>query len=197
MDHKTNIIGLAGTNGSGKDTVGKILADKYGYMFVSVTDLLREEVKRRHQPVEREVLRQLSADWRRKDGLGVLVDRALQEYEKTKSNYKGLVMASLRNPGEVERLHELDGLAVWIDADPRIRYKRIQKSIDSRGRAEEDNKTFEQFLNEESIEMNTPIGGDEANLNMSGVKALSDVFINNEGDDIDEFEKLIKQTLNI
>jgi len=40
MKDGLKIIGLAGTNGSGKDTVGHILADKHGYLFVSVVELL-------------------------------------------------------------------------------------------------------------------------------------------------------------
>jgi broad-specificity NMP kinase len=36
------IIGLSGTNGAGKDAAGHTLALKHNYLFVSVTDLLRE-----------------------------------------------------------------------------------------------------------------------------------------------------------
>jgi len=76
------IIGLSGTNGSGKDTVGGILAEKHGFMFISVTDLLRDEAKRRGDPVERKVLRTISAQWRRESGLGVLVDKATEEFRR-------------------------------------------------------------------------------------------------------------------
>src|SRR5882724_2080634 len=110
------IIGLAGTNGSGKDTVGHILAETHGYLFLSVTELLRAEAKRRGQPVEREVLRTISAEWRRESGLGVLVDKVVAEYEKVKDQYRGVAMASLRNPGEADRIHELGGTMVWVDA---------------------------------------------------------------------------------
>ena len=41
------IIGIAGTNGSGKDSLGEILAKNYGYMFVSGADFLRDEAKKR------------------------------------------------------------------------------------------------------------------------------------------------------
>src|SRR5688572_27004691 len=107
MDKK--IIGLSGTNGSGKDTVGKILADQHGYLFVSVTDILRAEAKRRGMPIERETLRSISAEWRRSSGLAVLIDKAIAEYENERANYSGIVMASLRNPGEVQKVHELGG----------------------------------------------------------------------------------------
>jgi cytidylate kinase len=197
MDKKLQIIGLAGTNGSGKDTVGHILADKYGYLFISVTELLRAEANRRGIPVNRENLRTISAEWRREAGLGVLVDKAVAEYEPVKDKYKGLVMASLRNPGEADRIHELNGTMVWIDADPRVRYKRIQANVAKRGRAEEDAKTFEQFEADEAIEMNKPADGDDANLNMSAVKTHCDAFLNNDNDNLEVFRALIEQTLDL
>ncbi|HEY5442548.1 MAG TPA: AAA family ATPase [Candidatus Saccharimonadales bacterium] len=190
-----HIIGLAGTNGSGKDTVGHILAKQYGYLFVSVTDLLRAEAVRRNLPVERENLRMISAEWRREAGLGVLVDKAVAEYETVRENYKGLVMASLRNPGEADRVHELGGTVVWIDANPRVRYERVQTNAAARGRAGEDHKTFEQFEAEEAAEMDKPAGGDAATLDMAAVKDRCDVFIENNADDLDALTTRISQKI--
>lgn len=195
MDKNVPIIGLAGTNGSGKDTVGHILADKHGFLFISVTDLLRHEAVRRGQPVEREVLRTISAEWRRELGLGVLVDKAVAELHKDAGKYKGVVMASMRNPGEADRIHEFGGVMVWIDADPRVRYDRIQANAASRNRAEEDNKSYEQFLAEEEAEMHVPEGGDSAMLDGAAVKARCDVYLTNDGDDITVLENAIQEQL--
>lgn len=185
------LLGLAGTNGSGKDTVGDFLADNYNFMFVSVTDMLRLEAKKRGLPVERETLRTISAEWRREHGLGVLVDKAIEYFENHggDKNYHGLVMASMRNPGEADRIHELGGTMVWIDADPRIRYDRIS----SRQRTKEDDKTFEQFLSEEKAEMSH--SGDEATLNTAGVRDKSDIIIINEGDTVDELKLVVTKKL--
>jgi cytidylate kinase len=188
-------IGLSGTNGSGKDTVGHILAEKHGFLFISVTDLLRAEAGRRGLPVEREVLRTISAEWRRELGLGVLVDKAVAEYEVVKSRYHGVAIASLRNPGEADRVHDFGGTVVWIDADPRTRYERIQANAVIRGRAEEDNKTYEQFLAEEEAEMHS--SGDAATLDMAGVKAKADVFMENSSDSLATFQTAVEQTLNL
>jgi len=197
MHTKLKIIGLAGTNGSGKDTVGHILAEHHNYLFISVTDLLRAEAKRRNLPVKRDVLRTISAEWRRQYGLGVLVDKALAEYEIVKDKYAGVVMASLRNPGEADRIHQLGGSVVWIDADPHVRYDRVQANAASRGRAEEDNKTFEQFLAEEAIEMQTQQGADEATLNGSGVKDQTDVFLTNDTTSLEEFKTIVEQSFQL
>ncbi len=191
------IIGLAGTNGSGKDTVGEILAKQYGYFFISVTDLLRVELKRRGLPVERQYMRALSAEWRREAGLGVLIDKAVEAYEPVKAQYKGLVMASLRNPGEADRLHELGGTLVWTDADPQVRYGRVSANAHSRGRAGEDDKTYEEFLAEEQAEMYRPPSADAATLSGADVKARADLLIENSGNDLTVLAGQIKMALGL
>lgn len=172
-----SIIGIAGTNGSGKDTVGLRLEEQHGYLFVSVTDVLRAELKRQGFPIDREHMRELSASWRRQFGYGVLIDRAMDVYHsKPKAQYKGVVIASLRNPHEVDRVHELGGEVWWLDADPLMRFTRIRNNAASRARPEEDEKTFEEFLAEEKVEMYSH-GGDEATLNMAAVKEKADIFV--------------------
>ncbi|HVX48035.1 MAG TPA: AAA family ATPase [Candidatus Saccharimonadales bacterium] len=194
---KLKIIGIGGTNGSGKDTVGHLLADKYGYFFVSVTDLLRAELTRRGLPPAREHMRELSAEWRREYGLGVLVDKAIKLYEEQGKEYKGVVMASLRNSGEVDRVHELGGLVIWVDADPKVRYERVQKNSALRGeaRAVDDRKSYEEFLADEEVEMHHT--GDKATLDMAGVKAGADKTVNNSGSDLTEFETKVKEALGL
>jgi dephospho-CoA kinase len=178
------IIGIAGTNGAGKDTVGLMLQQNHGYLFVSVTDVLRAELKRQGFPVDREHLRELSASWRREFGFGVLIDRAMDVlHDQPKGKYKGIAIASLRNPFEVDRVHELGGEVWWLDADPLLRFTRIKANAASRARAEEDEKTFEQFLAEEQAEMHST--GDEATLNMAAVKDKADIKMQNAGSGLD------------
>lgn len=183
MNKKLRIIGLAGTNGSGKDSVGQLLAEYHNYLFVSVTDLLRNELKARKLPIIRENLRMISAQWRGERGPGVLVDMAMASYEAVKDQYAGIVIASLRHPGEANRLHELGGLVVWIDADPQVRYQRVQANAKARGRAGEDDKTYDQFQAEEASEMNGQVDSDDKALNMSAVKRRSDRQIDNSRQD--------------
>jgi dephospho-CoA kinase len=194
---RLQVIGLAGTNGSGKDTVGHLLVKAHGYMFVTVTDLLRAEAVRRTLKTERQVLRTISSQWRRELGLGVLVDKAIAEYEKKSDEYSGVVVASLRNPGEADRIHEFGGTMLWIDGDPHIRYKRIQANAVQRNRAEEDNKSFTEFQAEESIEMNPPAGSDSASLNMSEVKNRCDAVIINNSQDLVLLQRAIDSVLDL
>lgn len=192
---RIKVIGISGTNGSGKDTVGHVLALKHNYLFVSITDLLREEAKRRGLSVERENLRAISSEWRRKYGYAVLIDRAYHKFRELEDEYVGVAISSLRNPHEADRVHELGGVVVWVDANAKTRYERIQRNLAERGRSGEDTKTFEQFQIEEEMEMHTPPGGDEASLNMASVKTRSDMVINNEGSDLHEFETFIDTQL--
>ncbi len=181
------LIGIAGTNGAGKDSVGQILAEN-GWLFISVTEMLREECRTRDLPVERENLRMISAEWRREGGLGVLIDKALEVYNQQGGDerFAGLAVASLRNPGENDRVHELGGKVIWVDADPKVRYDRIRSA--NRGRVSEDDKTFEQFLAEEAAEMKSL--GDPATLNMQAVKTTSDTIIYDESTP-EDFRKLL------
>ena len=186
------IIGISGTFGSGKDTLGHLLEDRYNYKFISVTDSLREEAVNRNLQPNRLNLQTISAEWRRESGLGVLIDKALEQYEPYKSDHVGVAIASLRNPGEVDEVHRLGGSVVWVDADPEIRYARVQFS--NRNRAAEDDKTFEEFVAEEQYEMSH--AGDEATLNMGGVKDKADVAIFNNSTELDHFLRTIEGSLS-
>lgn len=190
------IIGIGGTSGAGKDTLGHMLATKHGFLFISVTDVLREELRRRGQPVDREHLRALSAEWRREFGLGVLVDRAVNLFEnanQASQMYSGVAIASLRNPFEVDRIHELGGVVWWLDADPKLRYERIQRGAAERGRATEDLVSYEEFLAQEAAEMHGT--GDTASLDMSAVRDKADLSLHNAGSDMESFAAEVEQVL--
>jgi len=183
------LIGIGGTNGSGKDSVAQMLAERHGYLVISVSDFLRDELKKQGLPVERENLRALSAAWRAESGLGVLVHKAAEAYKAQQDKYKGLVIPSIRNPGEVDEIHSLGGIVLWTDGDPQVRYQRIT----SRARGAEDQKTYEQFIGEEQAEMNH--GGSETALHTLGVKAKADVFVENNGNDIEAFNDQVEVAL--
>ncbi len=183
--NKPTIIGLSGTNGSGKDSLG-IGLEKYGYFFVSVTDFLREELKNQNMVITRENMRKLSTQWRKQHGGGYLIERAVEFWRQTKPGTGGVVIASLRDPQEVQTLHKLGGLMVWIDADPQVRYQRIQDNLAVRGRADEDTVSFEQFLQAEKAEMR-PSQDASSSLDMTSVKKNSDIFLANDYPDVGSF----------
>jgi cytidylate kinase len=189
------LIGLSGTNGSGKDTVGHALAAQHNFWFFSFTELFRQECRRRGIPVTRENTRLVSTQWRRESGPGTLIDRSMTKFKRQDGEHNGAVFSSLRNPYEADRIHELGGKVIWIDADPLTRYERIQANTAARGRADEDNRTFEEFLTEEAAEMHPLPGADINSLNMSAVKDRADIFLENNGNDVQKFSEYVTHEL--
>jgi cytidylate kinase len=189
------IIGIAGTNGSGKDSLGLALQEHFGYFFISVTDLLRDEARRRGQEVSRVTLRTISAEWRREQGGGVLVDKAIEAWHTIRPDANGVVMASLRNPMEADRVHELNGIVIWLDADAHTRYKRVQANVINRDRKTEDEVTFEEFMKAEEAEMHR--SGDEATLDMAAVKEKADCELLNDYPDVNSFVNFVAKELNL
>lgn len=173
-----------------------MLAERHDYLNASATEMFLTELQARNWPVDREHKAKLSSQWRREHGMGVIVDKAVDMFNKEPGKYKGIVVGSLRHPGEADRVHELGGKMIWVDADPRLRYDRIQKNLAERaGTHAEQGKTFEKFLAEEKREM-TPIG-DEATLNMSAVKERADITIMNNGNDIEAFKDATEKALGL
>ena len=185
------VFGLAGTNGAGKDTIAEVL-EEYRYLNVSATQMLGDELTARGLTHKRVNKAALSAEWRREYGMSAVVDKAAEQYENStkKDLLQGFVVGSIRHPGETDKIHAIEGLQIWVDADPKIRFERVTSN--DRGRVE-DKKTYEEFLAEEQREMKP--SGDSATLNMGAVKELSDVFIINNGDDIEAFKRQVKQQL--
>jgi len=188
------IVGISGTNGAGKDELGKLLAERCGYHFFSGSDLLRAELQRQGKPIIRENLAALSKQWRNESGDdGIIVTKGVEAYfaERGEKGYKGMAIVSLRHPGEADAIHRHGGVVVWVDANQELRYERIKAA--NRGR-NEDMVTFEQFQADEDREMNPPANAPSGTLNMAGVRDVADYHIVNDFLSLEEYrEFLIKE----
>jgi dephospho-CoA kinase len=174
------IIGISGTNGAGKDTLAALRAEKEGALHVSLSDILRKQLIEDNIALEREALMALSRRWREEAGdYGVLATKTIRHYlgEKALYDHGGLSIVSVRHPEEVWRIKEAGGRVLWVDAHPTIRYERLQNS--SRGRVDDD-KTYEEFLQEEAREITPPTGSSSANVNLGAVRPLADEVIIND-----------------
>jgi cytidylate kinase len=177
------IIGISGTNGAGKDTLAALRHEKEGAEHVSLSDILRRELTSLNIPLERENLLSLSRKWRDESGdYGILATRTIARYIGDKAvtlTMCGLSIVSVRHPDEARRIKEAGGKVFWVDADPKLRYERIQTG--NRDRID-DQKSFEEFAYEEQREIN-PVGADPASVNLGAVLRIADVRIENNFDD--------------
>jgi|YelNatPaOPRAMG01_1025707.scaffolds.fasta_scaffold02780_7 dCMP deaminase len=165
------VIGLTGENCAGKSTVADYLKKK-GFYFLSLSDILREELKAEGKALTRENLINKGNDLRAKFGPAILAKKTIAKIEKAKD--RNYVIDSIRTPGEVEELKKLPNFfLLYITAPPDVRFERIKR----RDR-EEDPKTFEAFLEIEKLEMEN---AEKTKQNLKATFALADKKIENIG----------------
>ena len=179
------LIGLTGKNGSGKGEVAKFLKER-GFHYLSLSDGVRAEAKRRKKPVTRENLIAIGNELREKHGAGVLAKRLVNELEVDRH----YVIDSIRHPEEVKALRERNGFVlVQVAAPPKVRFERIK----SRAR-ENDPHTYHEFLHVERVEGKSKIGSDQQ---LNRTLALSDHTIQNSEGIEKLHEKVAKLMMKI
>lgn len=189
------IIGLAGTLNAGKDSLGNMLAEKHGFLHMSTSDMLREMKRRKFEGTDEELLRRndpYANKWRMEKGPGFLVDAINEEWTTNKDQYPGgFVASAIRAIGEAERIHELKGIIIFVDADPKVRYARSQ----ARQRdANETGKSFDEFMATERSEIDVD-QKDKSVQNLVAMKEMADIVLDNSGDDMEAFLRQAEQTL--
>ena len=173
------IIGIAGTLSSGKDTLAEYLEHQKGFVHKSTSDMLRAEKKRIYGDSPEALLKRadpFANNLRSERGAGILVQLAYEE--SLVANAKCIVISGIRSIGEVEKLHEIGGRLLFVDADPDIRFKRAQ----SRKRDIQDIKSFEDFLAQEATESDNIDQTDKTVQNLPAMKRLADYVMHNNYD---------------
>ncbi len=166
ISSKPEIIGLAGTFASGKDTLAKRLVADFGYTHVSTSDLVRKVAQQERGSIERPVLFEVATKHRQADGAGYFAELALQ-------SEKPLIVSGLRSLGEMRTVRQAGGVIVFVDAPVEMRYERMK----ARERDAEAVLTLEQFRANEEKEMYS--GPNDADFNLGQIKAEADVVIEN------------------
>ena len=115
-------LGLVGTNGSGKSSASAYLVEK-GFVWVSLSDVVREAVTQKGLPESRETLiataNQLKAD----HGQDFLARRAFAMAAELQ--HPRVVFDSIRNVAEVQYLVGHGVHMIGIDAPTELRFSRI------------------------------------------------------------------------
>lgn len=137
------IIGLTGPNASGKGEAALYIKSK-GFIYRSLSDILREEAVRLGIAPVRENLIKLGNELRRKNGPSFLALRAIEGLKETED----YIIDSIRNPAEIEALKKMgDFMLIGIDAPVEARFKRGLKR-----RRPGDAKTLNEFMQKEEEE---------------------------------------------
>ncbi len=182
-------IGLAGTLNAGKDSLGDVLSAKYGFLHMSTSDMIRLMKKREFGDTPQALLLRNDPyinNMRAERGPGFLVQAVHDDWLAEKEKFPGGYVASaIRAIGEAEKVKELGGIVVFVDADPMVRYKRSL----ARGRdANEKGKTFQEFIETERSEIDVD-PADKNVQNLTAMKEMADLVIINDQNSIEQFQK--------
>lgn len=164
------IIGLTGPICAGKDEVAKVLVS-LGFERFSLSDEIRAEMRAQGIPLHRDSIQQYGDRTRRREGAGVWARRIVSRMVSGK-NY---VIDSIRNPGEIEELRQLeDFFLIRVHAATKMRFARMVK----RARTE-DPRNFADFQQLELKDLG--IGQEAYGQQNAQCFALADYTIVNEG----------------
>ncbi|VVB74891.1 Dephospho-CoA kinase [Candidatus Tiddalikarchaeum anstoanum] len=142
------VIGLCGSIGAGKDVVSKYLVKNYGYVQLTIGDIVREEMTEKKIEITRENSDHYSEEMRKKYGQDYFVKRCIEKIKKEK--YTHAIIDGVRLPSDSElilKAFKKDYVMFEVNADPFLRYERLQ----IRGRSDLPH-TLEEFDKQERMQ---------------------------------------------
>ncbi|HUV13418.1 MAG TPA: deaminase [Acidobacteriota bacterium] len=172
------ILGLTGRNASGKGEAAEFLKSK-GFFYYSLSDVIREEIKRRELELTRENLILTGRELRSRFGNGYLAKQILERIDSDK-NY---VVDSIRHPDEVATFRGLPRFYLLaITATPEVRFDRIKQ----RGR-ESDPTELEEFIR---LEQREAVRKTDEGQDLDGTEAEADFTVENNDELADLKDKV-------
>jgi dephospho-CoA kinase len=193
MNNQVSIVGIGGLTRSGKDTLAELFMQD-GWFGVSLGDIVREESRKRHQddanPASVANMTETSNWLRSTSGPDFALKIALEQFEKVKDQYKGLVLFSIRAPIEVNYILKNGGQLIWVEASDVVRHSRMIDNL----REGEKPISLEEFNAHENLQYNPQPGiPEEVQMNTSYVQAHATKVLENNGNDKDKFIARAKQ----
>lgn len=177
MKRAHKLIGLTGTNGSGKGEAAAFFKT-HGYSYFSLSDIIRDELIQEHRAITRDHLIQKGNQLREKYGADILARRVMDQVTGK------AVIDSIRNLQEVQYLRKQESfILLAIDAPVEIRYTRVIQ----RGR-NESASTLQEFIAKEEEEMTQKEKGQQ----LEACMRMADYRVTNESSLADFYKKLEK-----
>jgi len=152
------ILGITGSFCAGKDSVSNYLQKEHNYEHISLSDMIREELRIKKIKITRENLQAHGNKKRSEEGHGYFAKKALEKL----CHEKNYVISSIRHPEEVRTLQKRkDFLLLFVDAPEKVRFERMKKRKE---RNENDPKTFLEFKKSEKKENATSGAGQQLEI---------------------------------
>lgn len=177
------ILGITGSNGAGKGMIVEYLVNNKEFEHLSASGLITQEIIKRNIPINRDNMIMVGNDLRAKFGAGYIAEELLKRAEKSENN---VIIESIRTLGEVKKLKEVGGLLVAVEANQKLRYKRILLRGGSK-----DGVSFKEFMDQEKREKESD---DPNKQNLLACKKAADYLIENNGS-IEELNEKIEKLL--
>jgi dephospho-CoA kinase len=174
------IIGITGTLGAGKGTIVDYLVREKGFIHFSVRQYLIGVIEKKGLPVNRDSMVITANELRARQNPAFIIQEL---YNKAQKERKNAVIESIRTPGEVEFLkRQGDFILLAVDADPKIRFKRIVNRKSST-----DHIDYKTFIEDEKREMTST---DPNNQNIRKCIEMADIVLTNNGSIDDLYEQI-------
>ncbi len=178
------IIGLTGPIASGKSTLVYMFLER-GFVYLTLSDEVRNEALRRHIPIQRTQLQDLGNDMRKKNGMGYWAELLIGKMNEN-NDY---IIDGIRNRGEIDSFRKIgDFKLIGITAPLEKRYERILLRA-----KESDPKTVEEIKRME--ERDRGIGEAEFGQHTDECYSLADKFIVNDGS-VDDLRLKVSQLIS-
>lgn len=176
------LIGITGTNGSGKGAVVEYLIAAKRYSHFSGRSVILEEIQKQGIVPKRSNFRDVANNLRKEHGPAYIMERlyAMAEGEEN------VVLESVRTIGEAEFLKSKGAKILAVDAKKETRYERVLSM-----NHDEVPLSFQDFQLMEDREMSSSEPWD---MNVFGVMQLADAHIENDGT-LDELHDQVDRAL--
>jgi dCMP deaminase len=163
-------LGFTGPNAAGKGEAIKYLVDNKKFIAFSLSDIIRNEAKKRGLEPVRDNLIVIGNELRQKEGPAVLAKMTSSKIK----NMPQAVVDSIRNPFEVEELKKTlkNFMLIGINADPKVRFERALK----RARPG-DPQTLGEFIKKEETENSSDPNAQQ----LSKCFQMADLEVDNSG----------------